>query len=360
MTLKVLCGDLAPFFRVRASNAPRFSFQSLGGKYVLLTFVADVSAPFERRLLAGLSASSFDDQHSTMFVVVPKALEDDNQKRNAGLRIPGIRAFFDIDHAVANLFGVKYQVGKPISFLCSPRLQVIGIVQSGGPEQQCETIKNALGSCATVDRLAETNGVAPILIVPHVFEAEICKQLIRYYETTGGTPSGFMLEQDGKTVPKHDPKYKVRKDTIVEDENLVGLIDSRFKRRVLPQLERAYQFGGQHMERYIVACYDAKERGHFAAHRDNTTPATAYRQVAATVNLNAEDYEGGELCFPEFGTKRYRAPTGSALIFSCSLLHQANPVTRGRRFAFLPFLYDDASAKMREETSGLLELRTDP
>jgi hypothetical protein len=37
------------------------------------------------------------------------------------------------------------------------------------------------------------------------------------------------------------------------------------------------------------------------------------------------------------------------VVFSCSLLHQALPVTKGERFAFLPFLYDDAAAKIREE-----------
>jgi predicted 2-oxoglutarate/Fe(II)-dependent dioxygenase YbiX len=36
------------------------------------------------------------------------------------------------------------------------------------------------------------------------------------------------------------------------------------------------------------------------------------------------------------------------VVFSCSLLHEATPVTRGRRFAFLPFLYDEQAAKVRE------------
>jgi len=67
-----------------------------------------------------------------------------------------------------------------------------------------------------------------------------------------------------------------------------------------------------------------------------------------TINLNAGDYEGGDLRFPEFGQRTYRAPTGGAILFSCSLLHEATPVTRGRRFAFLPFLYDEDAARLRE------------
>jgi predicted 2-oxoglutarate/Fe(II)-dependent dioxygenase YbiX len=60
---------------------------------------------------------------------------------------------------------------------------------------------------------------------------------------------------------------------------------------------------------------------------------------------------GGELRFPEFGPRSYRAPSGGAVVFSCSLLHEVLPVTAGRRFAFLPFLYDEAAAKLRLENN---------
>ena len=109
------------------------------------------------------------------------------------------------------------------------------------------------------------------------------------------------------------------------------------------------------MERLLVGCYEAEMGGHFRAHRDNTTKGTAHRRFAVTINLNADDYEGGDLCFPEFGPRTYRAPTGGAIVFSCALLHQAMPVTRGRRFAFLPFLYDEETALLRERNAGFLE-----
>lgn len=35
-------------------------------------------------------------------------------------------------------------------------------------------------------------------------------------------------------------------------------------------------------------------------------------------------------------------------MFSCSLLHAVTPVTKGCRYAFLPFLYDEAAAALRE------------
>jgi predicted 2-oxoglutarate/Fe(II)-dependent dioxygenase YbiX len=45
---------------------------------------------------------------------------------------------------------------------------------------------------------------------------------------------------------------------------------------------------------------------------------------------------GGEVSFPE------------------SLLHAVSRVTEGRRYAFLPFLYDDAAAKVREINNQFL------
>lgn len=66
-----------------------------------------------------------------------------------------------------------------------------------------------------------------------------------------------------------------------------------------------------------------------------------------SINLNA-DYDGADLRFPEFGSTTFRPPVGGAAVFSCSLLHEATAVTRGHRFAFLPFLYDEAAAEIRQ------------
>jgi predicted 2-oxoglutarate/Fe(II)-dependent dioxygenase YbiX len=75
--------------------------------------------------------------------------------------------------------------------------------------------------------------------------------------------------------------------------------------------------------------------------------------------LNSGDYEGGFLRFPEFGTGLYSAPPGGAVVFGCSLLHEATPVTRGKRYMFLPLLYDDAAADLRAQNLKYLDLAVD-
>src|SRR5262245_348104 len=158
-----------------------------------------------------------------------------------------------------------------------------------------------------------------------------------------------MRDVDGKTVEVRDHGHKRRSDYDITDQAVIRAAQARLHRRLVPEIKKAFQFDATRIERHVVACYDATSGGHFRAHRDNTTRGTAHRRFAVTINLNSEEYEGGDLCFPEFGPRTYRAPTGGAVVFSCSLLHEARPVTKGKRYAFLPFLYDDAAAKVREE-----------
>jgi predicted 2-oxoglutarate/Fe(II)-dependent dioxygenase YbiX len=41
-------------------------------------------------------------------------------------------------------------------------------------------------------------------------------------------------------------------------------------------------------------------------------------------------------------------------VFSCGALHQVTPITSGRRYAFLAFLYGEADAALREANNSRL------
>jgi hypothetical protein len=194
---------------------------------------------------------------------------------------------------------------------------------------------------------------APILFLPNVFEPEFCRHLIGLYEKHGGEESGFMREIDGKTVAIKDKSHKQRRDYTIDDDNVIAATRARIRRRIAPEIRKIHQFEVTRMERYIVCCYDADEGAHFRAHRDNTTKGTAHRRFAVSINLN-DEFDGGEVSFPEYGPRSFKAPPGGAVVFSCSLLHAVSHITRGKRYAFLPFLYDDAAAKVREANNKFL------
>lgn len=190
---------------------------------------------------------------------------------------------------------------------------------------------------------------APILLIPNVLEPEFCRHLIHVWETQGNGDSGFMVERDGKTVGEYDYTHKIRRDHFVTDPVLKDQIRAYISRRVCPEIYKIHSFEATRFEDFRIACYESERGGFFRRHRDNTTKGTAHRRFAMTLNLNVGEYEGGYLRFPEYSPHLYRPDTGSAIIFSCSMLHEATDVTSGRRFALLSFLYGEKEAKIRDE-----------
>jgi peroxiredoxin len=353
-------GDPAPVFFQRSPANPRYSFDTAAGRYLALCFIGSANDPRSQAALAQVLARQdlFDDDHAAFFVVSNDPTDEQAQRLNN--RIPGFRVFWDFDLTIARLYGAIPKDAEPVAgsaelvrfwVLIDPTLRVIATIpfrEDGGDAAEFLALVAKLHPPA---RFAGIELQAPVLYLPRVFEPEVCDHLIGLYESNGGIESGFMRQVDGRTVGVNDPNHKRRKDYDISDRDLISSLQTRFLRRVVPEIAKVHQFKVTRMERYIVSCYAAEDGGHFAAHRDNTTSGTAHRRFAVSVNLN-DDFDGGEVSFPEYGPRSFKAPPGGAVVFSCSLLHKVSKVTRGRRYAFLPFLYDDAAAALRERNAA--------
>jgi predicted 2-oxoglutarate/Fe(II)-dependent dioxygenase YbiX/peroxiredoxin len=346
-------GDHAPWFRARAlSGVPDYAFHSAAGRLVALLFMGSAAWPAVAGALEQVQRNRdlFDDKGACFFGV--SIDQQDEKQGRIAQSLPGIRFFMDEDRAVSRLYGAllgkEYQ---PHWLLLEPTLQVAAAMPLSRTSDFFALLQQRLATPAPLD------GWAPVLKIPHVLSADFCRDLIAGYEAHGGSPSGFMREKGGKTVEVVDAGHKQRRDWLIEDKQIQGQINARILRVLAPAIQRCFQFEPTRIERHIVACYEAGA-GHFRPHRDDTTKGTAHRRFAVTINLN-EDYEGGDLRFPEFGPRTYRAPPGGAIVFSCSLLHEATPVTRGKRYATLPFLYDEAGARVREANRGFVAKGSD-
>jgi peroxiredoxin/predicted 2-oxoglutarate/Fe(II)-dependent dioxygenase YbiX len=355
-------GDPAPWFRQRSTSNPDYNFDTAAGRYVVLCFHGTAGDEPGRAAMAAALANRdlFDDEKTCFFGV-----SIDPEDRSSGRvreNLPGLRHFWDFDCTVGRLYGavpVEAPAGdRSVSLrrfwmVLDPTLRVRAVFPFRPDGGDREEVFAYVRSLPPLSRFAGIEIPAPVLVIPNVFETEFCRHLIGLYEKHGGEESGFMREKDGKTVMVADPNHKRRKDYVIEDEELIKETQSRILRRINPEIEKVHFFKATRMERYIVSCYAAEDGGHFRAHRDNTTKGTAHRRFAVSINLN-DDFEGGELGFPEYGPRSYKAPPGGAVIFSCSLLHAVSRVTAGRRYAFLPFLYDEEAAKLRERNSAFL------
>jgi peroxiredoxin/predicted 2-oxoglutarate/Fe(II)-dependent dioxygenase YbiX len=349
-------GEPAPWFVARSTVNHAFNFDTVAGRYIVLCFFGCASHPFAARVLAGFQQASgtFDGDNAALFGVSIDP-SDESTGRIAAVA-PSAICFWDSDQAVCRAFGLQVDNGiRPHTFLLDPRLRVIGRwTFDGEPEAHVAEILQTLAAQPPMGTAAPAQVQAPILIAPRIFEPELCRTLMKYYDDRGGKDSGFMRDEGGKTVGVYDYSHKRRRDQEIEDAALRAGCMHRIHDRLIPEIHKAYQFRATRMERYIVACYEAETGGHFRAHRDNTTKGTAHRRFAVSLILNTGEFEGGLLRFPEFGPHLYSAPAGGAVVFSCSLLHEATPVTRGKRYVFLPFLYDDEAARIRQENERFL------
>ncbi len=185
----------------------------------------------------------------------------------------------------------------------------------------------------------EPQRTAPVLIVPKVLDRDDCDALIARWQKDN--EEGLVTTRiDGKDTRRVDPDMKKRRDHQVKDPALDRWLTDLVGRRIAPELVKAFYFQRFRFDRFVITCYDAERGDYFRPHRDNSTPDTQARMFALTLNLNTEDYEGGGLRFPEYGPEAYRPRSGDAILFSCSLIHEALPVTKGRRFTLLSFLRD--------------------
>lgn len=345
---RVQPGDHAPWFKAPAlSGSQSYAFDTVAGRHVLMLFFGSIRDPRAAEALAAVQRhrSLFDDDQACFFGVTIDP--EDSAQGRIRQELPGIRFFLDFQRKLSRLYGAADEKEyRPRWFLLDPRLRVLDIFALDQGEEAIGALRQAIAD-------KSKDSWAPVLEIPDVFEPELCRELIGLYEADGGEESGFMRDVDGKTVHMIDHFHKQRRDFTIDDPELKKRIGARVNRRINPALLRSFQFHSTRMERYIVACYEPKA-GHFRPHRDNTTLGTAHRKFAVTINLNAGDYEGGDLRFPEFGARTYRAPTGGAIVFSCGLLHEATPVTKGKRYAFLPFLYDEEGARIREKNDPFL------
>jgi peroxiredoxin/predicted 2-oxoglutarate/Fe(II)-dependent dioxygenase YbiX len=358
----LLPGDPAPWFTQRSATNPRYVFDTAAGRYLVLCFFASAADDHAKAAIAGAMTRRglFDDVKAS-FYGVSLDPTDEAQKRIAE-RYPGYRFIYDFDGAVSRLYGVissdealdkaKLRVRR-IWVVLDPTMRVLDVVPFAPGQSDIARVLDIVEGLPSPSRFAGFEVQAPILVLPNVFEPAFCERLIGLYEAKGGEESGFMREIDGRTVVGHDHAHKRRRDVLIEDAAIIQAAQTRFQRRVVPEIKKVHQFTVTRMERYIVSCYAAEDEAHFRAHRDNTTKGTAHRRFAVSVNLNA-DFDGGEVSFPEYGPRSFKPPPGGAVVFSCSLLHAVSKVTRGRRYAFLPFLYDDAAAKVRETNNAFL------
>jgi peroxiredoxin/predicted 2-oxoglutarate/Fe(II)-dependent dioxygenase YbiX len=214
----------------------------------------------------------------------------------------------------------------------------------GDPERQISDVVSSLERMSSERLTSSMHMHPPVLLIPDVFSRDDCARLIETFNSKGQKfiESQAAVDHLGgidykMRVPEHMREDRI--DHFFFEQETVGFLCNRLS-RVIPEIHKSFHYRITKYESLRMACYQGHRGGLSYGHRDNIPPHF-HRRFAMSINLNTEDFEGGELRFPEFGDQRYRPETGTAIIFSSSLLHEAMHVTAGRRFVFLAFLFGE-------------------
>ncbi|HEY4122471.1 MAG TPA: 2OG-Fe(II) oxygenase, partial [Byssovorax sp.] len=202
---------------------------------------------------------------------------------------------------------------------------------------------------APFDALAPPN--APVLVLPEALPPELCRELLAAFAAGVKVEGKVIGLRDGATTAVVEPALKSRTDV-----RLDGALRDRVWRelmlRVAPAVRDAFRFEITRFEYMQIGRYDGAALDHFGPHRDDARIGTRHRRFAMTLNLS-DDYDGGELCFPAYDVA-LRPPPGAAVMFSCSLLHEAKPVTRGERFVLVGMFYGEGQVAESERSRAAL------
>jgi predicted 2-oxoglutarate/Fe(II)-dependent dioxygenase YbiX len=337
--LAILDEGMAPDWR-------RYSFDWQAGRPAVLMIAPQVGIDDVEHLIAGFRSAilTFRARNTDVLILSPAAQAAALRRRHVG------ECDIQIIDGNAEFFADSGTPMDEITVVVVDRNIRVALRCVAGPAER------VVASCLEcLDRVV-SDVPAPVLILPNLLARDLCRTLIHRFECANaieGKVAG--IDAAGRPLCYVDRATKSRRDfQIPRDEPLYAKVQQVLVDRCAPEIAKAFQVEVAHTDRLMLARYDAPH-GWFKRHRDNSSRNVAFRQFAISVNLNAGEYEGGYLTFPEYNDQPYSAPTGAGIIFSASLLHEVSHVTQGCRYVLLTFFHDEMAERNRRDRDSLRE-----
>lgn len=336
-------GQRAPNFALpTAEGRPEQFYDRFVGQMVLLLVLPSASSSEARQTLAEMQRARETLREAG---VAGLAMSGDTPAAIGALASElalDFPLYADAQGAALARFGLPPgTLGVPPRALLIDRNQRLLEVFEQGPDLVARVLEH-LSQAAPARAVRSVIAQAPVLLLPNVLTPALCEQAIAAWQADNeeglvNLPErAYEQAEEDKRVHAVYFSLKKRRDHVADD-TLNAVLMQAIMSRLKPELAKAFRFQPGGLERVCIGAYEAERGDYFRPHRDNTTETTKNRCFAVSIALN-QDYEGGGVRFAEFGPEVYDPPIGGALVFSCSLLHEALPVTRGTRFAAFTFL----------------------
>jgi len=340
-------GDFMPFFYAMDTNDADRAIELYGGKHVMLTFLPTNNFDALKTFFTELNRQTAQAKPEAWQIFVLNDTVANLKLLRERLGITHL-LWADPGSKIAQSLGLcrAGEATQPVAFVLNTNLQIMhvhagkdpanlaaALVQDCNAEQQKHREKNA--SPVVLSELP------PALIVPNVLSPELCRKCIESFHS-GHTFQGTV---GASKATGYRPDTKKRVDHIAHGK-LLEELDDKLSRSFFPEIRKIFGCEITHRELYKIGLYTGEQKGFFKQHRDNFDEPLGYRRIASTIHLS-DDYEGGGLRFPEYGSNIYRPTLGSGIAFSCSTLHEALPVTKGERFVLVGFFHGEQDEAYR-------------
>ena len=342
--LRIHSGDRAPFSYGMTGDKAFYSFDAQAGRPAAVILAGRLPPPATAAIVAAFQrrAADFPPHEADLLLLIDA--QGPRVQDYVANPPQGVTAVYCLPEV---LFAWGFDSLAPLVVVTDRNMRVLAIADADPVEAAVDAALACIAA-APAEPPRDIVLPAPVLLVPNLLSASLCRALIDCFDASAHVAGGMAsIDARGNAIHKIDESKKKREDYILPPDSVLGeSVLGALARICLPEMKRAFQFDACHIDRILIARYD-DTGGYFRRHRDNSAPAVAFRQFAISVNLNSEDYEGGHLLFPEYNSHRYKPGRGAGVVFSASLLHEATPVTRGSRYVVLSFLHDAAGEARR-------------
>ena len=232
---RLTVGDPAPWFEQATSTSPRFRLDLAAGRYLLLCFfmgTEDVPGKHALELVAQ-NRELFNDEKIS-FLGVTVNWRDQYGDRTAE-SLPGVRYLWDFDLKVSSLYGVVPANASPgiinvrrCWVILDPNLRIVTAIRFEKNGAERSHVLDVVRKLPSTNLSSGIELPPPVLYLPNAFEPDLCRRLVAAFEadpraaTSGGAARRF--------------------DQILEDADLIAEVGSRIRRRIAPEVAKAFQF----------------------------------------------------------------------------------------------------------------------
>lgn len=163
--------------------------------------------------------------------------------------------------------------------------------------------------------------------VPRLLNASQCKALIAYSEAVGFEQAKVNIDYVGVDMPEVRNNWR----TMIDDGDVAMELFQRISPLLPTEMEGCTAKASN--RRFRILRYDASQQ--FTDHRDGIYEENGLRSLLTFQIYLSDDFSAGTTTFiGQDGDETHVQPTtGTALVFSHSLLHKGTPPVGGRKYA---------------------------